>query len=159
MSLRRNNVGTNEQNGIDPQVGMDFLDPDRTMMVLKLQEDAPMDPDEIVIDGPATYSIGNMFKALKPSVDVSLSTGDETNPLEETTISFTSIKSFEPDDMMENIPLLRGIKDQQDLITRVEALMQEAIFQKMMQDGKKKAVLLDFLRSVIADIEEAEEEE
>ena len=159
MSLRRNNVGTNEQNGIDPQVGMDFLDPDRTMMVLKLQEDAPMDPDEIVIDGPATYSIGNMFKALKPSVDVSLSTGDETNPLEETTISFTSIKSFEPDDMMENIPLLRGIKDQQDLITRVETLMQEAIFQKMMQDGKKKAVLLDFLRSVIADIEEAEEEE
>lgn len=159
MALRRNNVGANSQDGINAQVGIEFLDANRTVLMLPLQEDCPMEPEEMVVDGAATYSIGNMFKELKPSIELSLNTGDEANPLEDTTIEFTSIKSFEPDTIMDNIPLLRAIKDKQSLINRLEQLMQEAAFQKIMKDPEKKQALVGFLRSVIADIEATEEED
>lgn len=159
MSLRKKNVGAQSQDGINARVGITFLDPDRTMMILPLQEDPPMDPDEMVVDGPATYSIGNMFKALKPSVELSLETGDPNNPFEEATIEFTTIKSFEPDEIMKSNPTLRSIEEKKDLIYRIEQLMEQESFQNMMKDPEKKQSLIGFLRSVIADIEAADPEE
>ena len=118
-----------------------------------------MEPEEMVLEGAATYSIDRMFKELKPAIELSLNTGDETNPLEDTSIQFTSIKSFEPNDIMDSVPLLRDIKDKQSLINRVELLMQEAAFQKIMKDPEKKQALVGFLRSVISDIEATESED
>lgn len=157
--LVQDNIGAQSQDGIDAQVGMQYLPPNRTVMLLPLQDDCPTDPDEMLVQGKATYSIGNMFKELKPSVEVSLNTGEEKNPLQDETINFTSIKSFEPDDILENVPLLQAMKDKQSLISRLEQLMQEAAFQKIMQDTAKKKALISFLRSVIADIEAQEEED
>lgn len=159
MSLRRDNVGAQGQDGINAQVGIQFLDPDRTMMILPLQEDPPMDPEEMVVDGPATHSITNMFKALNPAIEVSLETGDQTNPFQEEAIQFNSIKSFEPDEIMNRVPLLRTIQEKKDLIYRLEQLMEQESFQNMMKDPEKKQALLGFLRSVIADIEENESDD
>lgn len=159
MALRRNNVGSNSRDGINAQVGIEFLDANRTVLMLPLQEDCPMEPEEMVLEGAATYSIDRMFKELKPAIELSLNTGDETNPLEDTSIQFTSIKSFEPNDIMDSVPLLRDIKDKQSLINRVELLMQEAAFQKIMKDPEKKQALVGFLRSVISDIEATESED
>ena len=128
-------------------------------MLLPLQDECPTDPEEMAVQGKATYSIGNMFKELKPSVEVSLNTGDEKDPIRDTTIHFTSIQSFEPDDILDSVPLLRDMKDRQNLILRLEQLMQEAAFQKIMKDPAKKQALISFLRSIIADIEAHEEED
>ena len=157
--LVQDNIGAQSQDGINAQVGIQYLNPNKTMLLKALQEDCPTDPDDMVMQGPATYSIGNMFDAIKPSVEVTLNTGEESNPLQDETIEFTSIKSFEPDEILENVPLLKNLKDKQDLIIRLEQLMQEAAFQKIMKDPDKKQALVSFLRSIIADIEEQEEED
>lgn len=153
------NVGAQSQDGINSNVGIQYLNPNRTAMLLALEADCPTEPDEMLIQGKDTYSIKNMFKKVKPSIDVSLKTGDEANPIQDTKIDFNSIKNFEPEDIMEAVPLLRDLKDKQDLIHRLEQLMQEAAFQKILKDPEKKQALVGFLRSVISDIEEVEEEE
>jgi len=152
-------VGAHSQNGSNAQVGIQYLHPNRTAMLLALEDSCPTEPDQMVITGKDTHSIGNMFKKVKPSIEVSLKTGDETNPREDVTIDFTSIKNFEPEDIMGAVPLLRDLKDKQDLIHRLEQLMQEAAFQKILNDPEKKQALVGFLRSVIADIEAVEEED
>lgn len=157
--LVQDNVGAQSQDGINAQVGIQYLPPERTMLLLPLQGDCPTDPDEMRVNGKATYSIGSMFKALKPAVEVSLSTGDEQNPVQDEIIKFDSIKSFEPDSIMDAVPALRAMKDKKSLILRVEQLMQEEAFQKIMKDPQKKGALVDFLKSVIADIEANEEED
>jgi hypothetical protein len=157
--LQQDNIGAQGQDGINAKVGITFLAPNRSILMLPLQQDCPTDPDEMVVEGEATYSIGNMFKAIKPSVEVSLNTGDEANPLQDVEIKFQGLKNFEPDDIVDAVPLLRGMKDQQTLINRLESLMQEGAFRKVMEDKEKKAALVSFLRSVITDIESAEEEE
>lgn len=159
MALLKDMVGAQSQDGIKAKVGIEFLNPNRTVLMLPLQEDCPMDPEEMVVQGASTYSIGNMFKSLKPSIEVPLSTGEENNPIEDATIDFTSIKSFEPEEIMDKVPLLRDIKDKQNLINRLEQLLQEAAFQKIMKDPEKKQALIGFMRSVIADIEANEVEE
>jgi len=131
MSTLKKMIGAQSQDGIQAKVGIEFLNPHRTALMLPLQEDCPMDPEEMLVQGESTHSIGNMFKALKPSIEVSLSTGNETNPIEDATINFTSIKSFEPEEIMDTVPLLQEIKDKQTLINRLEQLMQEAAFQKI----------------------------
>jgi len=153
------NVGAQSQDGINAKVGIQYLNPNRTAMLLALQEDCPAEPEEMVIEGKDTYSIKNMFKKVQPAIEVSLKTGDETDPIQDAKIGFNSIKSFEPDDIMEAVPLLRGLKDKQDLIHRLEQLMQEAAFQKILKDPEKKQALVGFLRAVISDIEAVEEEE
>jgi len=159
MALLRDKVGAKSQDGINANVGIEFLNPNRTVLLLPLQQDSPMDPDEMVLNGAATHSMQNMFKELKPAVEVSLSTGDEANPMADATIEFTSIKSFEPDSIMDAIPLLRDIKDKQSMIQRLEQLLQEPAFQKIIKDPEKKQALVGFLRSVITDIEAVETEE
>jgi hypothetical protein len=157
--LVRDNLGAQSLDGIDAKVGIKFLDPNRTLLMLPLQDECPTDPDEMLVTGPATFGINQMFKAMKPAVEVSLQTGDEKNPLQDVTVSFNSIKNFEPDDIMQQIPLLKAMKDKQNLIHRLETLMQEAAFQKIMKDKVKKAALINFMRSVLADIEAADPED
>jgi hypothetical protein len=157
--LVQDNIGAQSQDGINAKVGMQYLPPNRTILMLPLQEDCPTEPEEMLVEGEATYSIDKMFKHLKPSVDVSLNTGDEANPLQDVSITFKSIKNFEPDDIMDAVPILRSMKDKQNLISRLEMLMQEGAFQKIMKDPEKKQALVGFLRSVISDIEANEEED
>jgi hypothetical protein len=157
--LQQDNIGAQGQDGINAKVGITFLAPNRSILMLPLQQDCPTDPEEMVVEGEATYSIGNMFKAMKPSIEVSLSTGDEANPMQDVEIKFQGLKNFEPEDIVDAVPLLRGMKDQQTLINRLESLMQEGAFRKMMEDKEKKGALVSFLRTVISDIETAEEED
>ena len=51
------------------------------------------------------------------------------------------------------------IKEKQNLINRLEQLMKESAFQKIMNDPEKKQALVGFLRSVISDIEATEPDE
>jgi predicted component of type VI protein secretion system len=156
--LQQDNIGAQSQDGIMARVGMTFLNPNRTILMLPLQEHCPTD-DEMVVQGEATYSIDRMFKALQPAVNVTLLTGDDSFPMENVDIEFKSMKNFEPDDIVDRLPTLRKMKDQQSLINRLEQLLQEGSFKKIMEDGTKKAALLGFLKSIIADIEVAESEE
>lgn len=158
--LQQDNIGAQSQDGINAKVGMTFLNPNRTLLMMALQgDDSPSDPDEMVVSGEATYSIDKMFKSMKPGVEVSLSTGDAKNPLEDVEIKYTSIKSFDPEDVVDRVPLLRAMKDKQSLIGRLEQLLQEGAFRKILEDGTKKEALIGFLHSVIADIDAAESEE
>jgi predicted component of type VI protein secretion system len=156
--LQQDNIGAQSQDGINARVGMTFLNPNRTILMLPLQEHCPTD-DDMVVEGEATYSIDRMFKAMKPSVNVTLLTGDDAMPMENMDVEFNSMKNFEPDDIIDRIPTLRKMKDQQSLINRVEQLMQEGSFKKIMEDGTKKQALVNFLKSIIADIEVAEGED
>ena len=61
-------------------------------------------------------------------------------------------------DIVDSLPLLAGMKEKQSLINRLEQLMQEGAFKKIMADKTKKASLVEFLNSVIADIEATEKE-
>jgi predicted component of type VI protein secretion system len=83
-----------------------------------------------------------------------LSTGDEANPMEDAEINFRSIKDFNPDEIMDALPLLRNLKEQQNVITRLEQLMQEGTFAKIVTDSSKKDALVGFLKSVLAEIDE-----
>jgi Type VI secretion system, VipA, VC_A0107 or Hcp2 len=157
--LVQDNIGAQEQDGIKAEVGMQYLRPNGTVLLLPLQDDCPTDPEEMVVEGEPTYSIGNMFKALDPSIEVSLSTGDDKNPMQDETIHFPSIKGFEPETIMDNVPLLREMKDKKNLIDRIEQLMKEEAFKKILKDRTKKEAIINFLRSVIADIEAREEED
>ncbi len=159
MGLRKDNVGAQSKDGIKAKVGIEYLTANRTAMIIPLQEDAPMDPEEMVIEGKPTYSINKMFEHVKPGIEVSLHTGDEKEPLKDAEINFTKIKDFEPEEIMKNVPLLHELKDKLSLINRVEELMQQGIFQRLMEDAEKKQALIEFFRSVIADIEAVEVEE
>ena len=156
--LQQDNIGAQSQDGINAQVGITFLTPNRTLLMLPLQQDCPTDPEEMMVQGEATYNMGNMFKHLKPSVEVTLSTGDEKDPMKDVEIPFRSMKNFEPEDIVDSLPLLAGMKEKQALINRLEQLMQEGAFKKIMSDKTKKSSLIEFLQSVIADIEASEAE-
>ena len=157
--LVKDNIGAQSQDGLDAQAGIQYLNPNRTLMMIPLQENGPSDPDDMLLQGKATYSMDQMFKTIRPSIEVSLQTGDENNPLTDSTIEFNSIKNFEPSDIMENVPLLKKIKEKQQLIDRLELLMNEGAFQKIVRLADKKIALLGFLKSVIADIEAVETEQ
>ncbi len=157
--LVKDNIGAQSQDGIDTQVGIQFLNPDRTAMLIPLEEDCPTDPDEMVIEGKSTYTLGGLFKKVQPSIEVPISTGDESNPLQDETIAFKSIRDFEPEEIMSRIPLLRNLKDKQSLIGRLEQLMREDAFKKIMNDPDKKQALVGFLKSVISDIEATESDD
>ena len=43
--LVKDNIGAQSQDGIDSQVGIQFLNPDRTAMLIPLEENCPTDPD------------------------------------------------------------------------------------------------------------------
>ncbi|MBK8492217.1 MAG: type VI secretion system contractile sheath small subunit [Saprospirales bacterium] len=160
MATKKPNVGAISADGIDGKVGITFLPTNRTLLMMPLQgDDCPTDPDEMVIQGDPTYSLETMFKLVKPKVDVSLKTGDDKNPLQDETIQFASISDFEPDKIVDNVPLLRNLKDQQLLIQKLETLMQEGAFQRLLQNKSQKPALIGFLRSVIADIEAQEGDE
>jgi len=159
MSLRKDNVGAQSKDGIKAKVGMEYLISNRTAMLIPLQEDCPMDPEEMLIEGEPTYSINKMFKHVKPGIEVSLHTGDEKNPLQDAKIDFTKIKDFEPEEIMDSVPLLSDLKDKLSLINRIEELMQQGIFQRIMEEPEKKQALIEFFRSIIADIEAVEVEE
>ncbi len=154
--LVKDNIGAISQNGIDAQVGIQFLNPDRTAMLIPLEENCPTDPDEMVIEGKSTYTLGGLFNKVKPSIEVPISTGDEANPLQDETIFFKSIKDFEPEEIMNRVPLLKDLKDKQTLITRLEQLMREEAFKKIMSDPAKKQALVGFLKSVVTEIESTE---
>jgi hypothetical protein len=156
MALLKDRIGAQSQDGINAKIGMTFLTPNRTLLVLPLQEKPPTDPDEMLAQGEATYSIDKMFQAIKPSVEVSLSTGDEANPLEDVEVNFRSIKDFEPETITDTLPLLRGLKEQQNLIGRLEQLMQEGTFAKIANDPSKKEALTGFLKSVLAELDKPE---
>ena len=154
--LVKDNIGAQSQDGINTQVGIQFLNPDRTAMLIPLEEDCPTDPDEMVIEGKSTYTLGGLFNKVKPSIEVPISTGDESNPLQDETISFKSIRDFEPEEIMNRVPLLANLKDKQSLIGRLEQLMREEAFRKIMDDPSKKQALVGFLKSVISEIETTE---
>jgi hypothetical protein len=160
MATNKPNVGAVSGDGIDGKVGITYLPTNRTLLMMPLQgDDCPTDPDEMVIQGDPTYSLDTMFKLVKPKVDVSLKTGDEQNPLQDETIQFNSISDFEPEKIVDNVPMLRNLKDQQMLIQKLETLMQEGAFQRLLQNKNQKEALVGFLKSVIADIEAHEGEE
>jgi len=160
MATNKPNVGAQSGDGIDGKVGITYLPTNRTLLMMPLQgEDCPTDPDEMIIQGEPTYSLETMFKLLKPKVDVSLKTGDEKNPLQDESIAFETISDFTPEKIVDNVPMLRNLKDQQMLIQKLEMLMQEGAFQRMLQNENQKEALIGFLQSVIAEIEEHEQEE
>ncbi|MFZ2899002.1 MAG: type VI secretion system contractile sheath small subunit [Saprospiraceae bacterium] len=154
MAKEKKNVGANSLDGIQGKVGITYLPPNRTLLMMPLQgDDCPTDPEEMVIQGDPTYSLEAMFKLVKPKVDVSLKTGDEKTPLKDETIPFNTVSDFDPEKIVDNVPMLRNLKDQQLLIQKLETLMQEGAFKRMLQNKSQKAALVAFLQSVIADIE------
>lgn len=157
MPYDKPNVGANSIDGILARVGISYLPTNRTLLVMPLQGDeCPTDTEEMIIQGNDTFSMESMFKVMKPQASVSLKTGDEQNPIKDETIKFNTISDFEPNKIMEQIPLLRGLKDQQDLIKNLEILMQQANFQRMLQNKDQKAALVSFLQSVVTDIDASE---
>lgn len=96
---------------VAPEIGFRFLEANRTLLILPLNGNhGSEDPDEIMISGEATYDLLQMFKAVKPTVTVDLKTGNASKPLETVTIAFTSLKSFEPDALIRNVPLLKSLQ-------------------------------------------------
>lgn len=159
MALNKPNVGANSEDGIQGKVGITYLPANRTLLMMPLQgDDCPTDPDEMIIQGDPTYTLEGMFKLLSPKVDVSLKTGDEKNPLQDETIAFKTVSDFEPEKIVDNVPMLRNLKDQQMLIQKLEMLLQEGAFRRMLENKNQKEALVDFLKSVIADIEAHEED-
>lgn len=157
--LGGDNVGARSRDGIQTKVGITYLPTNRTAVLLPLEQLSPTDPEEMVIEGEATYTLDNMFKKIDPKIEVSLKTGDEAQPFQDAEIRFRNISEFEPDKIVENVPLLRSMREQQALIQRVEQLMQEGLFQKMLKDKNQKAALVGFLRSIVADIEAYDKED
>lgn len=156
--LGGDNVGAQSKDGIKTKVGITYLPTNRTAVLLPLEQLCPTDPEEMIIEGDATYTLDSMFKRVDPKIEVSLKTGDTAVPFQDAEIRFRNISEFEPEKIVENVPLLRGMKEQQALIQRVEQLMQEGLFQKMLKDKNQKAALVGFLRSVAADIEAHEKD-
>jgi len=156
--LDGDNIGAQGKDGIIAKVGITYLPTNRTILMMPLEENCPTDPEEMVIEGEAVYSLDKMFQRVQPKVDVSLSTGDEANPLQDFELKFSSLRDYEPDAIVDNVPLLRSLKEKQQLISRLEMLMQEGSFKKILDDKDKKEALVAFLRSVIADIEAGEKE-
>lgn len=159
MSLQRDNIGAQSQDGIHAKVGITYLPTNKTALIIPLQgDDCPTDPDEMVIEGPATYTLESMFKHIQPNVEVPIETGDESNPIQERKVEFKTLKSFEPDEIVDNVPELKAMKDKQNLIGRLEQLLQESSFEKILSNGTQKEALVDFLKAVVADIESSEKE-
>lgn len=160
MATNKPNVGAISGDGIEGKVGITYLPPNRTLLMMPLQgDDCPTDPDEMVIQGDPTYSLETMFSLVKPKVDVALKTGDEKNPTQDETIEFKTISDFEPEKIVDSVPMLRNLKDQQLLIQKLEMHMQEGAFQRLLQNKSQKTALVAFLQSVIADIEAHEPED
>ena len=157
--LGGDNVGAQSKDGIQAKVGITFLPTNKTMFMLPLQgDDCPTDPDDMIISGNATYTLDNMYQKVQPQVDVSLKTGDDANPLQDVTVPFKNQSDFDPEKIVDNVPLLSKLRDQQQLIQRVEQLLQEGAFQRMLKDKNQKAALVGFLQSVIDDIETHEKD-
>ena len=157
MATDKPNVGANSIDGINANVGITYLPSDRTLLMMPLQgEDCPTDPEEMIIQGDSTFSVESMFKLLKPQTDVTLKTGDEHAPTKDENIKFNNLSDFDPSKIMDQVPLLRTLKDQQSLIKNLEILLQQSTFQKLLQNKDQKEALIGFLQSVIVELNEQE---
>ena len=155
MASDKPNGGANSIDGINANVGITYLPSDRTILLMPLQgDDCPTDPEEMIIQGDSTYSVEAMFKLLKPQTNVNLLTGDEQNPIREENIKFNNLSDFDPAKIIDQVPLLSALKDQQSLIKNLEILMQQSAFQKIFQNKSQKEALIDFLQSVINELNE-----
>lgn len=140
------NIGAQSIDGIQAKVGMTYLTPNKTMLILPLQgNDCPGDPEEMVIQGESTYAIEKMFghfyerdekgkpmrhdnnrpkSNIRVSVDLEDTDGENTSNVPGVVVDFSCIKDFEPDSIQANTPLLKGMRDRQDTLNKFIQLLQ-----------------------------------
>jgi predicted component of type VI protein secretion system len=153
-----NNVNMNMSGPIAMPVetssGLDYLPTNRTLMTLPLSENGPKKPVEI----PDDYmgSTEKVMEFVKPSVKVSLATGNPDNPTLTQTIEFQEgVQSFAPKSIAQRTPLLRSLQSEWAVSdSLIGWLDKSAQFRKAMDNPQARAAVLAILQDVINELNE-----
>jgi hypothetical protein len=156
--IAMSNVNTNMAGPITMPVetssGLDYLPTNRTLMTLPLAENAPRKPQEV----PEDY-MGSTEKVMayaKPSVKVSLATGNPANPAITQVIDFQEgVQSFAPKAIAQRTPLLRTLQSEWAVSDALVGwLDKSAQFRKAMDNPQARAAVLAVLRDIIKELDE-----
>jgi hypothetical protein len=135
--------------------GLDLLPTNTTCMVLPLSKNAPRQPEEI--PEAKRGSVNQVMDYVQPSVKVGLSTGNPSNPTQNTEILFTGgIESFSTKSLKNRVPLLRKLQSEMTisdgLIARIE---QNAQFRKALDNPQARAAMIALLNDIIGELDES----
>ncbi len=132
---------------IDVEQSFTKINTNRTLLVASLQSEGPYEVE--VVPDEYTVSFTKLIDFAKPSVAVELETGDETNPTENVTISFNSLKSFGTDDLEKRVAVLQKLRAQEKRYMKIRAELERSKrLQELIKDPKQKEAFLDILQSI-----------
>jgi predicted component of type VI protein secretion system len=139
---------------VETSSGLDYLPTNRTLMTLPLSENAPRKPVEIPEEHMG--STEKVMAFVKPSVKVSLQTGDTNNPAISQTIDFQDgVQSFAPKAIAQRTPVLRALQSEWAVSDALIGwLDKSAQFRKAMDNPQSRAAVLAILLNVIKELDE-----
>jgi hypothetical protein len=139
---------------VETSSGLDYLPTNRTLMTLPLSENAPRKPQEI----PDDYmgSTEKVMEYVKPSVKVSLATGNPNSPVQTQVIDFQGgVESFAPKAISNRTPLLRTLQSEWAVSDALIGwLDKSAQFRKAMDNPQARAAVLAVLQDIIKELDE-----
>lgn len=145
--------------GITPDIGVTDLNPTKMLLVTPLRDedddDAPQEPT--IVPDQHTGSLKKIFDYAKPSIEEELDTGDEEDPTIEVQVEFNKLTDFQPDKIVEQIPLLKRLNLQEDTTEALLTAIQKN--KKLMTAlGEKdlREAFIDVLQSIIDELEAAD---
>lgn len=155
MPKSKHGIGAVSIPGIKPEIGVTDLNPTKMLVPVALQSEGPVEPELV----PPEYSssLSGLFKYAQPSVELELDTGDEDDPSENVEVGFQDLKSFQPKEIIERIPLLKGLAEQEDIIQNLVKLSNKnKRFKQLLQNPEQKEALIQILQSVLDELEDAD---
>ena len=123
---------------------------DKTLMVLQLTDEEPILPEAV----PELKTIGDVFRHFGPNVDVDMETVDGQSVREN--LKFNNLSDFTPGSIIHQSPMLNDFKLRQDQFTKIiRQLKSNKVLQNILADPEKKSALLEALRLMSADLQNA----
>jgi hypothetical protein len=156
MAKSKYGVGAVSIPGINPEIGVTDLNPTKMLIPVPLQKEGPVDPE--IVPEEYSGSLSGLFKFAQPQVEVELETGDEDDPSENVTVEFNELKDFQPKSIVERIPLLSNLTNQEEIIQKLVKLVNKnKKFNEILSDPEKKESLIQVLHSIVEELEAADE--
>ena len=155
-----NQIGAVSIPGISVDVGVTDLNPGKMILVTPLRDDdddnAPDEP--VIVPHQHTVSLKKVFAYAQPSIEEDLDTGDEDDPTEEVTVKFEKLVDFQPDKIVQQIPLLKRLAMQEDTISvLLSELEKNKKLRAAIEDNGKKEALIQVLESIILELSDDED--
>jgi hypothetical protein len=151
MPIPEYNLGGQEREGAPANEGISDIPKNRTLMAIKLTQEAPVGPE--IVNGLTTAE--EVFAHFQPSCDVEFADGEGASVSE--TLRFTNLGDFGKKGIVNQSNFLKDLQHQNDDFQQIaKVLKSNKILQKVLNDPAAREAYLGTLQALINQLEEVE---